>query len=101
MPAEVELTFAPVSGRSANGSAMPAFDSEASGSETLTTASTPSIIAAGSQDFARFVNSGDQGVYVALKASGTSASTPRFFLGVGQTLILNASEGARGSFTPK
>lgn len=101
MPAELEVTFAPVSGRSANGSAMPAFDGVASASETIVTASTPSTITAGPQDFARLVNSGDAALYVALGAGPDPLVTPRWFLGVGQSLIVSCPEGGKVSFTAK
>lgn len=101
MPAELEVTFAPVSGRSANGSAMPAFDGSASASETLATAGTPSTIAAGPLDFARLVNSGDAALYVAVGKTPNPSAAPRWFLGVGQSLIVSCPEGGKVSFIGK
>ncbi|MET1411639.1 hypothetical protein ABVF61_05195 [Roseibium sp. HPY-6] len=101
MPAELEVTFAPVSGRSSNGSAMPAFDGSATASETMVIAATPSNIMAGTQDFARLVNSGDTALYVALGKSPNAAATPRWFLGVGQSLVLSCGEGGKVAFVSK
>ncbi|MFN3252623.1 hypothetical protein [Roseibium album] len=101
MPAELEVTFAPVSGRSANGSAMPAFDGNASASQTMATAATPSTITAGSQDFARIVNSGDAALYVAVGTTPDASTAPRWFLGVGDMLILNCPDGGKVSFVAK
>jgi len=101
MPAELEVTFAPVSGRSANGSAMPAFDGNASASETMATANTPSTITAGLMDFARLVNSGDAAIYVAIGSTPNPLVAPRWFLGVGQSLIVSCPEGWKASFVAK
>ncbi|WP_299473400.1 hypothetical protein [uncultured Roseibium sp.] len=101
MPAELEVTIAPVSGRSSNGSAMPAFDGSASASETMVSPATPSNITAGMQDFVRLVNSGDAALYVALGNSPNAAATPRWFLGVGQSLILSCGEGEKVAFVAK
>ncbi|WP_282045052.1 hypothetical protein [Roseibium album] len=101
MPVELEVTFAPVSGRSANGSAMPAFDGNASASETMATANTPSAISAGLMDFARLVNSGDAAIYVAIGSTPNPLVAPRWFLGVGQSLIVSCPEGGKASFVAK
>lgn len=101
MPAEFELTFAPIAGRSGEGPVMPAFDGRAAASETMTSADTPSNISAGANMFARGVNTGDADIYVDFNLTPDATVAPRWFLGIGQTLITGVPEGARASFTTK
>lgn len=102
MPAEIEVTFAPVSGRAAaKAEPMPAFDGIATASETITAAATPSTIAAGPMDFARIANSGDAAVYVGIGTAPNAAQTPRWYLNVGQVLILSMPEGGKVAFVAK
>lgn len=101
MPAELEVTFAPISGRSGEGPNMPAFNGVASASETLSVADTASTVSAGPNNFARLVNSGDAALYVALGAAPDASAAPRWFLGVGQTLIVSCPESGKAAFVAK
>jgi hypothetical protein len=98
MAAKLEVTFSPASGRSVNGTAMPALDANAAASETLTAANTPSNTVAGPQSFARIANSGDVPLYVAFGKVPNPNASPRWFLGVGQAMPLGCNEGDKVAY---
>jgi hypothetical protein len=101
MPAEIEITFAPVINRAMTGTTMPALSGKGSASETRSTAGGQSTAAAQENDFVRICNSGDQALYVDVGQSPDASSAPRWFLPVGGELHLGCEAGDKVAFVSK